>query len=583
MASATPTGGQVVRALLRGSTGSLVGLVVASSISGMSEAGFLVLITRAAFAATESEDEIALLGGRVYSIGIILLLALLLIIIRLIAALLATRQIATIQQRVLARTRKDLAHAYLHAPWSAQQSRQGGQLQELLTTYANNVLAIVGQLTAGMNSALNLIALFVFALFVNPVAAAIVGGVVAVLGIALRPIRNAVRRQGKRQADVGMRFATSISAISGLGLETQVFRVQQAAEASAGASIDEYERHARRLTFLRGVVPIVYSVLAYLALVAAVALLSLTDAGDITDFGAVFILMLRSLSYGQNLQTMIAGFVSSLPYAGALRAELDELHSVQRPQAGDAIGEITSLRFDHVSFSYDEAAPTLHDIDLTFETGEIVGIIGPSGSGKTTLTHLLLRLREPTDGRVLINGTDARRLDPAEWARRVTFVPQDARLIEGSVADNIRFLREWVTDDQIEAAASAAGLHRDVVEWEHGYERRVGAGDGQLSGGQRQRLSIARALVENPDVLVLDEPTSALDGRSEALVRDTLERLAERMIVVVVAHRMSTLDICSRLVVIESGRIAADDPPDVLHHTSRFYSETMLLSDAGSS
>ncbi len=139
---------------------------------------------------------------------------------------------------------------------------------------------------------------------------------------------------------------------------------------------------------------------------------------------------------------------------------------------------------------------------------------------------MLLGLREPTSGLVLADGRDIRVLSRAEWARRVTFVPQDAHLIAGTIADNIRFLRDDVTQDEIERAARLANLHDDVTGFADGYDRQVGERGSHLSGGQQQRLIIARALVEHPDVLILDEPTSALDVRSEHLIRQTLRRTA---------------------------------------------------------
>mgnify|MGYP003378060353 FL=1 len=184
-------------------------------------------------------------------------------------------------------------------------------------------------------------------------------------------------------------------------------------------------------------------------------------------------------------------------------------------------------------------------IDATIEAREIVGIVGPSGGGKSTLVQLLLGLREPTAGRVLAAGRPARNFSRAEWARLVTFVPQQAHLVSGTVGENIRFMREDVSDASIEEAARMAQLHDDVVAFPGGYDEHVGEGGSRLSGGQQQRLIIARALVERPDVLILDEPTSALDVKSEVFIRQTLSDLSRDMTVIVIAHRISTLEILS--------------------------------------
>ena len=254
------------------------------------------------------------------------------------------------------------------------------------------------------------------------------------------------------------------------------------------------------------------------------------------------------------------------------------LESEKRHDGGQPVGAISRIEVQHVTFAYPGDQAVLHDLTLTIEQREIIGIVGPSGGGKSTLVQVLLGLRDPQEGRILADGRDIAELDRAEWSRKVTFVPQSAHLIAGSVADNIRFLRDEVTDEEVERAARLAHLHDDVMGFEDGYNRQVGEQGGHLSGGQQQRLCIARALVENPDVFILDEPTSALDVRSEHLIRETLLALKERMTVIVVAHRLSTLDICDRIMVIQAGELKGFDTPTNLEQSSEFYREALVLS-----
>ena len=178
----------------------------------------------------------------------------------------------------------------------------------------------------------------------------------------------------------------------------------------------------------------------------------------------------------------------------------------------------------------------------------------------------------------MADGRDIRVLARTEWARKVTFVPQQAHLIAGTVADNIRFLRDDVSDDDIEHAARLANLHDDVTGFPDGYQREVGEQGSHLSGGQQQRLIIARALVERPDVLILDEPTSSLDVRSESLIRATLDALRDHTTIIIIAHRLSTLDICDRLMVIQDGEMKAFDTPENLEKDNDFYREALALS-----
>ena len=290
------------------------------------------------------------------------------------------------------------------------------------------------------------------------------------------------------------------------------------------------------------------------------------------------LVMLRSLSYGQALQGSIATVHASLPFVDSLHAELARYDVARVVDHGAPIGQVGELRLAGVSFEYSDEQPVLRGIDLEIEPHEIVGVVGPSGSGKSTLVQLLLALRDPTEGAVLAADRDVRSLSRTEWARLVTFVPQQAHLIAGTVADNVRFLRTDVTQEQVEEACKLANLHDDVLAFADGYDRPVGERGSHLSGGQQQRLIIARALVENPDVLILDEPTSSLDVRSEHLIRQTLDRLRARMTIIIIAHRLSTLDICDRIMVIQDGELRGFDTPEQLAVTSDFYREALLLS-----
>ena len=176
------------------------------------------------------------------------------------------------------------------------------------------------------------------------------------------------------------------------------------------------------------------------------------------------------------------------------------------------------------------------------------------------------------------DGRDVRELSLDGWYRHVSFVPQDPALFAGSVADNIRFYRDGIDRAAIERAAKLANLHDEVMAWPTGYDTPVGEQGGQLSGGQRQRLCIARALVDEPDVLVFDEPTSSLDVRSEALIRDAMAGLAPRATVFVIAHRLSTLSICDRIMVLLDGELQGFDAPQRLEASNPFYREALALS-----
>jgi ABC-type multidrug transport system fused ATPase/permease subunit len=325
-------------------------------------------------------------------------------------------------------------------------------------------------------------------------------------------------------------------------------------------------------------VPAIYSGLAYLVLVGAVAIASASSATKLTSLGAVMLVMLRSLAYGQQLQVAYSGAHSSMPALRDVFLEIENYESQVFVDQGDPVDAVCPLVLDDVSFHYLDDQPVLAGVNATIAAGEMIGIVGPSGSGKSTLVQLLLGLREPVSGRVLADGHDIRSLRHSDWASKVTFVPQAPALIGGTIADNIRFYRSGIGPEIVERAAKMAGLHDEIMAFPNGYEHQVGDKGGNLSGGQQQRLCIARALAGQPEVLILDEPTSALDAHSEALIRDSLDGLRGGVTIIVIAHRLSTIDQCDRIMVIQNGSVAAFDTPEALKASSNFYADAVRLS-----
>jgi ABC-type multidrug transport system fused ATPase/permease subunit len=562
-----------IRSLTRGYRVTTVSMAVASTLGGLAEAGFLVVATRLALAVTDHADRAELILGRSTTIAVGLWVALGLVAVRFALAWFANRLSADMGVRVAADLRRRLAAAFLHASWGRQQAERVGRLQELMTAYATSGSQLVGGFTGALTSAFGLAAMLALAIAVSPVGALVVIAAVAVLGLALRPVRSRLRTRSVETSDTGMAFATGLGEMANLGLELQVFGVQDQMETRVRTLIDEGSERNRGLAALRGLVPHLYTTLAFLALVGALALASWSDTANIGSLGAVMLVMLRSLSYGQQLQVSWAVVTTAGPYVDELEEEIRSYAAAAVLDDGAPLDRVGALQFRGVSFEYTPGQPVLSDVDVSIEAGEVVGIIGPSGSGKTTLVQLLLGLRSPTSGEVLADGRSVSSFRRSDWVRRVTFVPQQPRLVRGSIADNIRFMRDGVDDAAVERAARLAHLHDDVAAMPDGYGREVGEGGGNLSGGQQQRVCIARALVEDPQVLVLDEPTSSLDGRSEALVRQTLADLGRTMTVVIIAHRMSTLDICDRLMVVQHGRVVAFDTPARLQADSEFYRE----------
>ena len=229
---------------------------------------------------------------------------------------------------------------------------------------------------------------------------------------------------------------------------------------------------------------------------------------------------------------------------------------VERPDAEtlqDVRGEIEMRGVD---FAYDNGEPVLRGVDLKVAPGEVVALVGASGAGKSTLVDLIPRFYDATAGSVRVDGHDVRDLSLASLRGAMGLVTQEVILFNDTVRNNIAYGMPEVSDAEVEAAARAANAHEFIARMPEGYGTRVGDRGLKLSGGQRQRLSIARAILKNPPVLILDEATSALDTESEKLVQEAVDRLVQDRTTIVIAHRLSTIRDADRIYVLQEGRVA---------------------------
>jgi subfamily B ATP-binding cassette protein MsbA len=254
----------------------------------------------------------------------------------------------------------------------------------------------------------------------------------------------------------------------------------------------------------------------------------------------------------------------------------------EKPRARPAIFQRGEIVFDRVVFQYESGAPVLSDVSFRILPCQFVGIVGPTGSGKSTVASLIPRFYDPTDGSIAIDGVDIRDYQLQGLRQNFGFVLQDTVLFRGTVAENIAYGRPDATDREIVAAAELANAHEFIQQMPEGYRTLVGDRGLTFSGAQRQRVGIARAFIRNSPVLILDEPTAALDAEAEEKVMKGLMRLMRGRTVIMIAHRLATLQAADKIVVLKSGRVAEEGTHQYLISLNGIYAGLTRAQDSRS-
>jgi ATP-binding cassette subfamily B protein len=550
---------QQLKSLLADQRRDLAVLAIASVVTGFTESGILAILAQAASALVEGSKRVDVSLGPLHihqKLGVLFAIGFALAFLRLVLqgviAVVPARMATHTQDRL----RRDVFGAFTRASWGEQARDREGHLQELLTNQVNQASASVVQAATLVVVSLSFLVLVISAFALNVVAALLVLAAAAALSLALRPLSKLGNRRSREWSKASLQYASGINEAVRVAEESHVFGTDAAQRERADGLQAVVRSHYYQTNLLGRLVPGIYQGVIYVLLLAALAGLYFLGSGRITSLGAVVLLLIRAGAYGQQGQGAFQTLRQSLPYIERLE-HAQQRYTESHPAAGDKrLRQVHVLSFTDVSFSYEPGREVLSHVSFEVAGGETIGVVGPSGTGKSTLVQILLGLRPPSRGRYLINGISAAQYGRDDWHGRVAYVPQEPRLLHASVADNIRFFRP-IDDDAVEHAARLAGIHNDVITWSAGYDTIIGPRADAVSGGQQQRICLARALADNPQLLVLDEPTSALDPQAEALIQQSLFGLKEKLTLFVVAHRMSTLDICERVMVIVNGRLEA--------------------------
>jgi ATP-binding cassette subfamily B protein len=466
-------------------------------------------------------------------------------------------------ERVVGDLRRDLfAHVVRLGPaWF--EIKHSGDVMSRISADAQLIEQVIGSsASVALRNTLMCVGGVAMLVITNPKLALLVLAVVPIVVAPIilfgRKVRALSREAQARMADMVAQGAETLDAVRTVQAFAQEERAaQRFGEATERTFVAACRRIARRAVMTTLVIFIVFAAVGFLLWMGGHDVISgRISAGDLSAF--VFYAVLVASSGGAISETI--GDLQRAAGAAERLAELSaEPPAIAEPSAPKPLPKPVQGRvhFEEVSFRYPTRPDSLalDRFDLSIAPGETVAIVGPSGAGKTTVFNLLLRFYDPEAGTIRLDGVDIRELAFADLRGAIAIVPQEPVLFSASVADNIRYGQPDASDEAVRAAADAASALAFIEAMPQGFATDLGARGVRLSGGQRQRLAIARALLRDPAILLLDEATSALDAESELAVQQALDRLMHKRTMLVIAHRLATVQKADRIVVVDRGRV----------------------------
>jgi len=483
---------------------------------------------------------------------------------------------ARISQAILIDLRK---RVFLHTQRLSLEFHESYTSGRIIARQTSDLDAIRGLLDSGINQLIQGGLYMVFiavALFtIDWVSGVVLFGSLVPLGLLIRwfQVRSqtAFRETRTESARLIVQFVETMTGIRAV----KAFRKEKRNEVVFAGLVENYRLSNLRTIKLFGVLDPGLVLIGNVALAVVLLAGGLRVANGSLAIGVLLAALLYTRSFFAPAQEMAMFYNSYQSAAAALEkisGVLEEQPSVPDPtrpiDLWQAKGE---LKFDGVEFAYKADRVILPRFDLGIPAGQTIALVGSTGAGKSTLAKLISRFYDPSDGVVSLDGIDLRRLHPKDLRRAIVMVTQEAYLFSGSVSDNIALGKPDATPDEIRAAAKAVGAHEFIQSLPDGYDTDVNKRGGRVSAGQRQLISFARAFLADPVVLILDEATASLDIPSERLVQEGLQTLLADRTAIIIAHRLSTVAIADRVLVMEHGIIVEDGAPrDLIAGTGRF-------------
>jgi len=468
--------------------------------------------------------------------------------------------------------RDDLFNKTIKSNWSYLLKQKVGYLDTVIITDINNGAKLLDQISMMIMTVTSLMMYTLVAVNISFYITGLTFVLGGILFLVCKPLiyrtRVLARETGQVNKDVAHYISENI-----IGMKTvKTMSVENRVIATGEKHFDKLKELEIKLYLLKEIagafIPPVS--LVFICLIFAFSYQS--PDFNFAALAAIIYLIQKIFSYIQQLQNTLHAISAAAPFLITVMDYQEQSEKNKETKGGTNNFEFKDkLEFNNISFSYRESAEILSRINFSVKKGELVGLIGPSGAGKTTVVDLMLRLFQPNNGEILLDGKNIDNINIDEWRKNVGYVSQDMFLINDTIANNIRFYNPEISDKAIAAAAKMANIHDFIQNCPEKFATIVGERGILLSAGQRQRIAIARVLVRQPKFLILDEATSALDNESELEIQEVIKGLRGKVTVFVVAHRLSTVINSDKLVVLADKKIVEQGSPDSLLQNKQSY------------
>lgn len=517
-----------------------------------------------------------------FSVKYILIFICLLFVLKALLIVFSNYMSARITAGYEAQSRSHLFKNTLKASWPFLLKQKLGHLQTLLMTNITSNSVLLGYIGIVATTLASLIVYVFVAVNISFYITCIALISSAFMLLVYQPVIDKTRKLAYEQEAINRQIGHHVNE-NILGMKTvKTMSVEDKVEDISGDFFDKL-RMIKIKSFLLSSMPGSLSEPFSLIFICVVFAISYkTPNFNLAAFAAVIYLIKQIFAYAQQLNKYLMAFNTQIPYLRRVLDYQDQTIFQREENLGkNSFVFEKGISFENVSFSYEGGVDILDKANFDIKKGEMVGLIGPSGSGKTTIVDLILRLFEPTVGRITLDGKDIKEVDLKDWRTKIGYVAQDIFLKNDTIANNIRFYDPSLTEEDIIQAAKMANIWEFIESCPEKLETKIGERGMMLSAGQRQRIILARILAQNPEFLVLDEATSALDNESEMQIQQVIENLKGKITILAIAHRLSTVINFDRIMVVDQGQIIEQGAPEeLLKNEDTYFFKMFNLKEA---